>query len=115
MSMSLNALALNFSTSPFEPDILVDEGQRLDDFGLDAHVVDTPGHTLGSVSLDLGDGVMVIGDAMINQIRVGMPLYGEDNMLAYDSLTKIQRTVPASRLYSGHGKPFSGRGYSTLF
>ena len=99
---------------PFEPDILVEEGQALDDFGLRAQVIYTPGHTLGSLSLDLGDGVMVIGDAMINQIRVGMPMYGEDNALAYDSLRKINARRPRI-LYSGHGKPFSGADMARYF
>ncbi len=57
---------------------------------------------------------MFIGDAMINQIRVGMPLYGEDNTLAYASLRKINSLGPRI-LYSGHGKPFAGSEISRYF
>lgn len=104
---AFNGSRMQMKYEPFEPDIFLDEGQTLDDFGLRARVIHTPGHTLGSLSLDLGDGVIFIGDAMINQIRVGMPLYGEDIAMAYESLQKLHALRPRI-LYSGHGKPFSG-------
>lgn len=109
-----NGLGGRYHYDAFAPDILVEEGMSLKVFGLDARVVETPGHTLGSVSLDLGDGVMLIGDAMINQFRVGMALYGEDNQLSYDSLRKIHAQRPRI-LYSGHGKPFSGNDLAQYF
>lgn len=109
-----NKVGAKYHYEAFEPDILLQEGLTLDEFGLPARVIHTPGHTLGSVSLDLGAGVMVIGDAMINQIRVGMPLYGENNDLAYDSLRKIHALRPRV-LYSGHGKPFSGDALTQYF
>lgn len=111
---AFNDSGAKFRYEAFEPDILLDEGQTLDEFGLPARAVHTPGHTLGSLSLDLGDGLMLIGDAMINQIRVGMPLYGEDNTLAYDSLRKIHAHRPRI-LYSGHGVPFSGEELAQYF
>lgn len=110
----VNASSLRFRYTPFEPDILVEDGFMLDEFGTVGKVVYTPGHTLGSVSLELGEGVWIIGDAMINQIRVGMPMYGEDIALAYDSLRKINSQSPRI-LYSGHGKPFSGMEMARYF
>lgn len=104
---AFNGLRLQMRYEAFAPDILLEEGQTLKEFGLNARVVHTPGHTLGSLSLALDDGVVLIGDALINQFRVGMPLYGEDNALAYDSLRKLRALRPRI-LYSGHGKPFSG-------
>lgn len=111
---SFNSTGMTFSYKPFEPNILLDEGQTLNDFGLNARIIYTPGHTLGSLSLALPDDVMLIGDAMINQIRVGMPLYGEDIDLAYDSLRKIHALRPRI-LYSGHGKPFAGQALTDYF
>lgn len=104
---SFNGLRLKFRYQAFEPDILIDEGQTLREFGLNARVLYTPGHTRGSLSLALDDGIMFIGDVMINQFRVGMPLYGEDTVQAYDSARKIFLMRPRI-LYSGHGEPFSG-------
>lgn len=109
-----NDVGAKFKYEAFEPDLILQEGQGLDEFGLAGRVLETPGHTLGSISLELSDGVMLIGDAMINQIRVGMPLYGEDNRLAYDSLRKIYAKRPRI-LYSGHGKPFSGQDLEAYF
>lgn len=111
---TFNGLRLKFWYESFEPDILLDEGDTLNEFGLNARVIHTPGHTLGSLSLALNDGVMLIGDAIINQIRVGMPLYGEDIELAYDSLRKIHALRPRL-LYSGHGAPFSGEDVARYF
>lgn len=104
---AFNGLRLQMRYEAFAPDILLEEGQTLKEFGLNARVIHTPGHTLGSLSLALDDRVMLIGDALINQFRVGMPMYGEDNALAYDSLRKLRALRPRM-LYSGHGKPFSG-------
>lgn len=104
---AFNGLHLKMQYEPFEPDVLLDEGDNLREYGLDARVLATPGHTLGCLSLALPEGIMLIGDAMINQLAVGMPLYGEDNALAYDSLRKINALRPRI-VYSGHGAPFSG-------
>jgi glyoxylase-like metal-dependent hydrolase (beta-lactamase superfamily II) len=111
---AFNDTGMKFWYESFQPDIFLNEGDTLREFGLDARVIHTPGHTLGSLSLDVGDGVLLIGDAMINQIRVGMPLYGEDPELAYDSLRKIHARRPRI-LYSGHGAPFSGRALARYF
>lgn len=111
---TFNGVGMQFWYTAFEPDILLEEGQRLNDFGLNGCVVQTPGHTLGSISLALPDGVLMIGDAMINQIRVGMPLYGEDIALAYESLRKLHAMRPRV-LYSGHGKPFTGDDMARYF
>lgn len=47
----------------------LDGGQRLDTLG--AHVVDSPGHTAGSISLHLPDkGVLLAGDAVFNILRL---------------------------------------------
>jgi len=71
---AFNGLGLKMSYEPFEGDIFLEDGDTLKDFGLDARVIHTPGHTLGSLSLGLEDGAMLVGDAMINQIRVGKRL-----------------------------------------
>jgi glyoxylase-like metal-dependent hydrolase (beta-lactamase superfamily II) len=104
---TFNGLRLKFRFEAFEPDLFLDEGDTLREFGLNARVVHTPGHTRGSLSLLLPKQVMLVGDAIINQFRVAMPLYGEDIGLAYESLRKIAALHPRV-IYSGHGGPFSG-------
>lgn len=104
---TFNGLHLKFRYEAFEPDLFLDEGDTLREFGLNARVLHTPGHTRGSLSLVLPERVMLVGDAVINQFRVAMPLYGEDIALAYESLRKIAGLHPRV-IYSGHGEPFSG-------
>jgi glyoxylase-like metal-dependent hydrolase (beta-lactamase superfamily II) len=104
---TFNGLHLKFRYEAFEPDLFFDEGDTLREFGLNARVLRTPGHTLGSLTLALPERALLVGDAIINQFRVAMPLYGEDIALAFDSVRKIAELQPRI-LYSGHGKPFSG-------
>lgn len=104
---AFNLSGLQMKYKAFEPDIFLQEGDTLREFGLDARVIHTPGHTRGSLSLWLENRDMLIGDALINQVRVGMPMYGEEIAMAYASLRKIRALCPRV-LYSGHGKPFTG-------
>jgi glyoxylase-like metal-dependent hydrolase (beta-lactamase superfamily II) len=89
----------------FTPDVCVEEGQSLREFGLAARVVCTPGHTDGSISVLFDDGTMFVGDAILNLIRVSFPLWWENAAATLASGCKIQSLQP--RLcYSGHGRAF---------
>ncbi len=46
---------------PTPPDFVVEDGDRLDEFGIDAYVVHTPGHTPGSSVLMLDDRYAFVG------------------------------------------------------
>jgi len=89
------------------PGALVAIGKIVKPFGIEGYVVHTPGHTRGSVTLALEDGVTLIGDALINLIKVGYPMYWEEPELARESGRKIQALKPRV-LYSGHGRAFGG-------
>ncbi|MFZ2339312.1 MAG: MBL fold metallo-hydrolase [Bacteroidales bacterium] len=45
-------------------DILVDSVYDLKDFGVNAYIIHTPGHTAGSVSVIIEDEIAIVGDAM---------------------------------------------------
>ena len=45
-----------------EPDILIDKSLDLHPFGIPGEVIHTPGHTLGSVSIFLDNGIVFSGD-----------------------------------------------------
>ena len=98
---------LGLRYEPFTPDIWLEEGQSLGDFGLEGYLVHTPGHTRGSVTLALEDGVTMIGDALINLFKIGYPMYWEEPERARESGRRIQSLKPRV-LYSGHGRAFSG-------
>jgi glyoxylase-like metal-dependent hydrolase (beta-lactamase superfamily II) len=88
----------------FTPDVILHDQQWLSEFGFNARVIHTPGHTAGSVSLLVGDTVFV-GDAMLNAVRVSFPLWWENATSARASACKINSLQP--RLcYTAHGRPF---------
>ncbi|MEW5719935.1 MAG: MBL fold metallo-hydrolase, partial [Chloroflexota bacterium] len=62
----------------FVPDVWLDDGQSLREFGLDARVAHTPGHTAGSISVLCDDGALFVGDAILNMLHVAFPLFWED-------------------------------------
>jgi glyoxylase-like metal-dependent hydrolase (beta-lactamase superfamily II) len=51
---------------PVEPDVILEGEADLSEWGVDGRVVPTPGHTAGSVSVLLEDGVAFVGDAATN-------------------------------------------------
>ncbi len=89
----------------FSPDVLLDEGQLLNEFGFPARVWHTPGHTAGSVSIVTEDGTAFVGDSILNLLHVSFPLFWEDPVAARESACRIQSLQPRV-CYSGHGKPF---------
>lgn len=57
---------LHLRVEPFEPGVLVTGETDLDDFGVAARIMPTPGHTAGSVSVLTGEGDLVAGDLIAN-------------------------------------------------
>ena len=89
----------------FTPDVWLDDGMSLRDFGFDARVVHTPGHTAGSVSVSFDDGTVFVGDALLNLLHVSFPLWWEDPAAARESACRLKSVRPRV-CYSGHGRPF---------
>jgi glyoxylase-like metal-dependent hydrolase (beta-lactamase superfamily II) len=89
----------------FTPDIWIEDGQSLREFGIDARVVHTPGHTMGSVSVMCDDGTLFVGDAILNLVHVAFPLFWEDVAATRESALKIQALKPRV-CYTAHGRAF---------
>lgn len=93
----------------FEPDILIDSGLSLTDFGVDAKVIHTPGHTMGSISVAVSSGEFIIGDLITDSfIRKNKPEYSnysDDFEQMKNSMRAVMQLSPRI-LYSGHGGPF---------
>ena len=92
----------------FAPDVLLADQQSLREFGFDARIIHTPGHTAGSISIAFDDGAVFVGDAILNLLRVSFPLYWEDPVSARASACKIRALAPRV-IYSGHGRAFDAR------
>ena len=90
--------------SAFKPDILLEDGQGLSEYGVKASVIALPGHTKGSIGVLTDDGEIIVGDAMFNMMRpTGSRLF-EDKDTMEQSVLKIKKSG-AKTIYVGHGKP----------
>jgi hydroxyacylglutathione hydrolase len=102
MEWSMPVVQRFFEPPLTQTDILVDDGWRLDDFGLDAFVVHTPGHTPGSISLIVEGGLVFAGDLVSAR---GWPhaqwFYATDWSEVAASITKLKTYNPAW-VYTGH-------------
>jgi hydroxyacylglutathione hydrolase len=93
-----------FPAEGVEADILLQDGDRIDDFGFPARVLHSPGHTPGSSTLILDDGIAFAGDLVST---TGKPhtqrYYAHD----WDALERSLKGLQAARLrlvYPGHGQ-----------
>lgn len=93
----------------FTPDILIsDEGFDLRPYGVEADVIHTPGHTAGSLSVQVGLDV-IVGDLIMPS--AGRPSWPDDPMFA-DDLDLVRKSVKQVLwkqpriIYCSHGGPF---------
>jgi glyoxylase-like metal-dependent hydrolase (beta-lactamase superfamily II) len=96
-----------------EPDLIVREETSLTDFGVNANIIFTPGHTKGSLSV-LVENEAIIGDVMMGG-WMGGRLFGsrpnyhyfiDDLDAVHASMNKVLSFKPV-KLYVGHGGPLS--------
>lgn len=90
-----------------EPDILLDEGKRLDEFGVAGRVLYTPGHSPGSLSFLFDNGECIAGDLIAGGfVRQNKPDYSffiDDREETHRSLARLLAQSP-KRLSFGHGQ-----------
>jgi len=102
--------AARASTDPFVPDIVIDESMPLHDYGVDARVLTTPGHTPGSISVLADSGELIAGDLIAGSFlgavrhRPANPPFHHDRTLNLASLDAVLALDPAVG-YVGHGGP----------
>ena len=99
--MNLTGLG-DFET--FTPDILLEDNQSLQEYGLDATVLHTPGHSKGSISILTASGDLFSGDIFNGSVEGVTTIV--DDPSALDSSVEHLKTLNAESFYSGHGKPF---------
>jgi glyoxylase-like metal-dependent hydrolase (beta-lactamase superfamily II) len=62
---------------PCQPDILTNDRYDLKQFGFNAYILHTPGHSVGSQSVIIDDEIALVGDSMIGAIPGSiMPPFG---------------------------------------
>jgi glyoxylase-like metal-dependent hydrolase (beta-lactamase superfamily II) len=95
-------------TSPFAPSVFLKDGDDLSRYGVPAKVIGLPGHTRGSIGLDVAGKELIAGDALLNMLFPSVSPLRHDETAALSSARKIaalgERTV-----YFGHGRPMRNR------
>lgn len=94
----------------FNADVFLEEGDSLGPYGMKAKVLALPGHTNGSIGLELEDDGVIVGDALMNMF------YPTVSMLYHDWEQMLQSADRISQLgermiYFGHGKPKMNRNW----
>ena len=88
---------------PTPANILLEDGDRLDDYGIDAFVMHTPGHTPGSASLILEDRVAFVGDLIaVRQRGQAQSSFADNWAVLANSLARLQQYGP-ELVFTGHG------------
>ena len=92
----------------FTPDLFLKEGDRLDSYGIDGSILELPGHTRGSIGVDLEKRAVFVGDALMNLFYPGLPMIYCDKKLMMKSAEKIS-LLGARKVYFCHGAPAENR------
>lgn len=92
----------------FSPSVILKDGDDLSEYGVKAKVIGLPGHTKGSIGIDVDGKELIVGDALMNMFYPTVSMLYNDEKLMLDSAKKI--TAPGERIiYFGHGKPLNNR------
>ncbi len=92
----------------FAPEVLLQEGDCLTDYGIDARIVALPGHTEGSIGLDVEETNLIVGDALMNMFypTASMLFHNREAMLkSAEKISGLGRRM----LHFGHGRPVFNR------
>lgn len=80
----------------------------MDSYGISAEILSVPGHTKGSIAIDIAGKYLIIGDALMNMF------YPTVSMLYHDRKTMLKSAKRIGKLgkriiFFGHGKPVNNR------
>lgn len=92
----------------FTPTVFLEDGDNLDRYGVSASVIGLPGHTNGSIGLDVAGQGLIVGDALMNMFYPTASMLYHDRKTMLESVKKIER-IGARTIYFGHGKPVENR------
>ncbi len=92
----------------FEPMVYLQNGDSLNEYGINAKVVELPGHTEGSIGLEIEGDKLFVGDALMNMFypTISMLYTDEEQMLGS---AKYIAEMGEKIIYFGHGKPKRNR------
>ncbi len=92
----------------FEPTVLLNDGDTLEEYGIPAEIIADPGHTKGSIAIDVDKKYLIVGDALMNMF------YPTVSMLYNDKEEMLKRAkkiceIGDRMICFGHGKEMGYR------
>lgn len=106
LSVSLSSFEKD-SLETFEPAIYLKNGDNLSDYGIEAEIVELPGHTKGSIGVKMEDSLFV-GDALMNMFYPTISMLYTEEQEMLESARYISE-LGEKTIYFGHGKPKCNR------
>ncbi|OYT33347.1 MBL fold metallo-hydrolase [Archaeoglobales archaeon ex4484_92] len=89
----------------FKPDLYIDDGYDLSDYGFNAKVLHILGHSKGSIGILTANGDLFCGDLLENKDKPVLSSIMDDLSAANASVEKLKK-LRVKTVYPGHGKPF---------
>jgi hydroxyacylglutathione hydrolase len=103
---TMSPLLFRFGKSQrFEPDLTLQDGDSLSEYGLDAQVLSIPGHSSGSIGLLTAEGDLFCGDLLENLSKPDLNSIMDDLVAANASVDRLSK-LDIVTVYPGHGEPF---------
>ncbi|UCB43983.1 MAG: MBL fold metallo-hydrolase [Dehalococcoidales bacterium] len=93
----------------FKPDLYIEDGHDLSEFGLDATVLHIPGHSKGSIGVLTTSGDLIGGDLILKTDKSDQPHLNsiiDDSAVAHTSVEKL-KSLNIKTIYPGHSKSFT--------
>ena len=87
------------------PDVYLEEGDDLTEYGFDARVLHIPGHSKGSIAILTAEGALFCGDLLLYKDGPVLNSIIDDAGAAQASLKRL-KGLNVSTVYAGHGEAF---------
>jgi hydroxyacylglutathione hydrolase len=94
----------------FSPDVFFKDGDELSEYGIEACVISTPGHSKGSIGILTSAGEFFCGDLLENIKKPVLNSLTDDFVEANASLQRLGN-LRIESVYPGHGKAFSMKAF----
>lgn len=87
------------------PDVYLDEGDDLSQYGFDAKILHIPGHSKGSIAILTAEGALFSGDLLLYKNGPVLNSIMDDRAAAQASFERL-KSLKVGTVYPGHGEAF---------
>jgi hydroxyacylglutathione hydrolase len=103
---ALATLIFRFGRSDrFKPDLYLEDGTDLAEYGLEARVLHIPGHSRGSIAVLTAGGRLFSGDLVVRKNKPVRNSLIDDPAAARASIARL-KSLKINTVYPGHGRSF---------